>query len=163
MNEALCTLLNVADQLHRRKELAATVGPDWYEPGMMEYLDKSEGQWEAQSGRLLLRFESRGVRYEGRSEQIERLKIGDPISVRRDPQNVYNPNNFVLLTKRGEDVGYVPAELCNAIAPLYDAGLLHFEQCVVSYVEPLSRRSRYARQAVLYVELVCFVKNSSED
>ena len=88
---------------------------------------------------------------------IERLKAGDPITVRRDPQNPYNPNNFVLLTKRGEDVGYMPAELCNAVAPLYDAGLLRFDRAAVSYVEHLSKRSRHARQAVLFLELVCTV------
>ena len=41
----------------------------------------------------------------------------------------------------------------NAIAPLYDAGVLCFEQATVSFVEPISKRSRHAKQAVLFVEL----------
>ena len=45
--------------------------------------------------------------------------------------------------------------MCNAIAPLYDAGNLTFERAAVSYVEPISKRSRYARQGVLFVELKC--------
>jgi hypothetical protein len=160
MNERqtqLNTLLREAEKLRLRHEFAKTVEPNWYEPGQMEYLGQSDSKWEQETGLLTLHFESRGTRYDGRSELIERLKVGDPITVRRDPQNPYNPNNFVLLTKRGEDVGYMPAELCNAVAPLYDAGLLRFDRAAISYVEPLSKRSRHARQAVLFVELVCMV------
>ena len=148
-------LLREAEKLHRRLELSKTVGTDWYEPGQMEYLDKSEGIWDEDAGRLLLRFESRGTRYDGRTELIERVHIGDPITLRRDPANPYNSNNFILLTAQGYDVGNMPAELCNAIAPLYDAGNLTFERAAVSYVEPISKRSRYARQGVLFAELEC--------
>lgn len=147
-------LLREADKLHQRLELSKTVGPDWYEPGQMEHLDQSEGIWDEAAGRLLLRFESRGTRYDGRTELIERVHIGDPITLRRDPANPYNSNNFILLTAQGYDVGNMPAELCNAIAPLYDAGNLTFERAAVSYVEPISKRSRYARQGVLFVELL---------
>ena len=47
----------------------------------------------------------------------------------------------------------MPAELCNAIAPLYDSGNLVFEYSRTSFVEPISKRSRHAKQAVLFVEL----------
>ena len=154
-NEQKASLLREAEKLHRRLELAKTVGPDWYEPGMMEYLDQSDGIWDEIAGRLLLRFESRGTRYDGRTELIERLSVGTPIIVRRDPENPYNPNNFVLETENGEDAGNMPAELCNAIAPLYDAGRLSFEHAAVSYAEPISKRSRYAQQGLLFVELIC--------
>ena len=160
MNERqqqLDALLREAEQLHQRHALAETLQPDHYEPGKMEYLQQSEGLWDPDSGCLTLRFESQGTRYDGRSEMIERLHVGDPITLQRDPQNPYNPNNFVLRTKRGEDVGNLPAELCNVVAPLYDAGSLRFEHAAVSFVEPLSKRSRHARQAVLFVELICTV------
>lgn len=148
-------LLAETDKLHARFELSKTVGPDWYEPGMMEYLDKSEGIWDERSGELMLRFESRGTRYDGRSEAIEDVSRGDRIFVKRDPDNEFNHNNFLLLNAKERDVGNMPAVLCNAIAPLYDAGLLTFESAAVSFVEPITRRSRYARQAVLFVELRC--------
>ena len=151
----LHALLAEAEKLHQRHELSKAVGADWYKPGQMEYLEQSNGVWEPETGRLILRFESRGTRYNSRSEQIERLRIGDPITLHRDPTNPYNPNNFLLLTKSGEDVGNLPAELCNVIAPLYGAGFLRFEHAEVSYVEPLSRRSRHARQAILFVALTC--------
>ena len=157
MTEYLNALLQETAKLHNRLELSRTVGADWYEPGMMEYLDKSEGIWNELSRSLLLRFEARGTRYDGRTERIERVKDGDPIFVQRDPGNPYNSNNFRLLTEKGGDVGNMPAELCNAIAPLYDGGALVFTRACVSYVEPITKRSRYARQAVLFVELVCTV------
>lgn len=150
-------LLREAEKLHLRNTLAETLQPNHYEPGNMEYLEQSDGLWDPESGRLTLRFESRGTRYDGRSEMIERLHVDDPITLQRDSQNPYNPNNFVLRTKRGEDVGNMPAELCNVVAPLYDASALHFVHASVSFVEPLSKRSRHARQAVLFVELVCTV------
>ena len=60
---------------------------------------------------------------------------------------------IIMLTAKGKNVGNMPAELCNAIAPLHDNGNLHFLGASVSYVEPISKRSRHAKQAVLFVEL----------
>ena len=67
MTEYLNALLQETAKLHDRLELSRTVGADWYEPGMMEYLDKSEGIWNELSRSLLLRFEARGTRYDGRT------------------------------------------------------------------------------------------------
>ena len=73
--------------------------------------------------------------------------------MRRDEKNSYNANNFELLTTTGKSLGYIPAELCNVIAPLYDSDKLHLQKAHVSYVEPISKRSRHAKQAVLFVEM----------
>ena len=146
-------LLTEIEKLHRRFLLSENVAPDYFEPGMMEYLEQYEGVYDAQNETIMLRFESKGTRYDGRTERIEQVKIGDAISVVRDRNNKFNSNNFVLLTENGYDVGFVPAELCNAIAPMYDRGELDFREAHVSFVEPISKRSRYAKQAVLFVEL----------
>ena len=140
-------------KLHGRYELSKTVGPDFFEPGMMEYLDQSDGIYDAAAGRIVLRFESRGTRYDDRTEQIERVRLGDEIRVVREETNPFNQNNFMLLTDKDRNVGNMPAELCNAIAPLYDEGSLVFERASVSYVEPISKRSRHAKQAILFVKL----------
>ena len=63
------------------------------------------------------------------------------------------PNCDILFTEKGKDVGNMPAELCNAIAPLYDDGILVIEGASVSFVEPISKRNRHAKQAVLFVEM----------
>lgn len=147
-------LLSEVDKLHERHELSKTAGPDHYDPGMMEYLEESDGSYNANSGELRLRFEARGTRYEGRTERIENVHVGDPILIVRDPDNQYNSNNFILQTEKSQDVGNMPAELCNAIAPLYDNGDLEILSAKVSFVEPISKRSRYAKQAVLFVEML---------
>ena len=146
-------LLREVEHLHQRHELAAAVGPDYFDPGRMEYLEQSDGRYDAAAGSLVIRFESRGTRYDGRTEQIEKVKLGDEVRVTRDEENQFNHNNFLLLTRKGRDIGCMPAELCNVIAPLYDEGAITFESARVSFVEPISKRSRHAKQAVLFVEL----------
>ena len=153
--ELLENLLSVSGKLHEKRILSGRVGPDYFEPGMMEYLDQYEGLYNEEQKDLLLRFESKGTRYSGRTEQIEKVKAGDPVQVLRDQQNQYNENNFRLFTNNGRDIGNMPAELCNAIAPLYDSGALVFKKASVCFVEPISKRNRHAKQAILFVELQC--------
>lgn len=154
MNEIqLDKLIREVQKLHERNILAANVGPDYFEPGMMEYLDQSDGFFDQATGNLFLKFEARGTRYDGRTEVIEKVHQGDPVQIVRDRENPYNPNNFTMLTAKGKNIGHMPAELCNAIAPLYDDGSLIFIHAEVSYVEPLSKRNRHAKQAILFVAL----------
>ena len=70
-------LLTEMAKLHARHELASEMGPDFFEPGMMEYPEQSDGSWDETTGELILRFESKGTRYDGRTEQIEKVKAGD--------------------------------------------------------------------------------------
>lgn len=142
-----------AEKLHARFELSKTAGPDWFEPGMMEYLDKSEGRYDASNGSYLLRFEVKGTRYDGRTERIEFVKTGEPVQIVRDPENRFNPNNFRILNGKGDDLGNMPAELCNVAAPLYDRGLLSVNESVISFADPLSKRGRHAKQGMLFVEM----------
>ena len=148
-------LIEQVEKLHHRQELSRTVGPDYFEPGMMEYLDKSDGVYDPETGKLALRFEVKGTRYEGRTELMENVREGDAIRIVRDYENVYNSNNFSINDGSGKDLGNMPADLCNAIAPLFDDGLMTFQSAAVSYVEPVSKRSRHAKQAILFVETVC--------
>ena len=87
------------------------------------------------------------------TEQIEKVRVGDVILITREPKNAFNPNNFLLYTEKGKDVGNMPAELCNAVAPLYDSGNLVIESAIASFVDPISKRSRHAKQAILFVEM----------
>lgn len=147
------TFLVELEKLHQRRELSLTVGPDYFEPGMMEHLDQYDGVYNPETQEFSLRFEVKGTRYDGRTEQIEKVKVDDPIQIQRDKDNIYNSNNFRVFTQKGKDVGNMPADLCNALAPLYDQNKVKFSSARVSYVEPLSSRSRHAKQAVLFIEL----------
>lgn len=146
-------LLKEIDNLHKRNELSKVVGPSYFEPGMMEYLEQSDGSFDPSTGEVHIRFEARGTRYDGRTERIEKIKSGDPIQIVRDEANKFNTNNFILCTGKGQNVGNMPAELCNAIAPLYDMGAVTIVSAKVSFVEPISKRSRHAKQAILFVEM----------
>ena len=150
-------LLMEANKLHQRKELSKIAGPDYFEPGMMEYLDQAEGTFNEKTGSLVLRFEVKGTRYEGRTELIERIQVGDPISIVREPDNPYNANNFALFEQKGKSLGNMPAELCNVIAPMFDREELRFTIAKVSFVDPISKRSRHAKQAIVFVELRAIV------
>ena len=145
-NALMNVLLEESKKLHEKNELSKTITSDYYEPGMMEFLDKYEGVYDESAGKLILGFESMGTRYEGRTERIESIEAGETIRIVRDAENPFNPNNFVLLTERNKDIGNMPANLCNAVAPLFDNGNLMFEKAFVSYVEPISVRSRYAKK-----------------
>ncbi len=151
-------LLTEVEKLHQRNELSKTVGPDWYDPGMMEYLNQSDGAFDPDTGSLLLRFEARGTRYEGRTEQIEKVHVGDALRIEREPENPFNANNFRILTANGQNVGNMPAELCNVTAPLFDKGSLSIDSAAVSFVEPISKRNRHAKQAILFVEMQCSIQ-----
>ena len=160
MELQLDNLLREVQKLHGRNELSKSIGADYFEPGMMEYLDKSDGSFDRSSGSLLLRFEARGTRYDGRTEVIENVHLGDPLQIVRDRENPFNSNNFTLLTGKNKNVGNMPAELCNVLAPFYDEGTLLIRNAEVSYVEPISRRNRHAKQAVLFVSLEADVRTS---
>ena len=161
MNERVEFLLAEVNKLHARNELSQTVAVDYFEPGMMEYLEQSEGLVDNETGEVLLRFEVKGTRYEGRTEQIEKVQLLDEVLLRRDEKNIYNANNFEFLTSTGKSLGNMPAELCNVIAPLYDSDELQLLKAHVSYVEPISKRSRHAKQAILFVELKLRIQNSN--
>ena len=146
-------LFSEAEKLHKKYELSQNMAPDFFEPIMLEYLDKFDGVVDKEKGEVMLSFDSRGTRYDGRTEQIENVRCGEEITIVRDPENRFNPNNFMLFTAKGVNVGNMPAELCNVIAPLYDAEMISFINVKVSFVDPISKRSRYAKQATLFVEL----------
>lgn len=158
MDERRSLLLAEVNKLHARKELSRTVDADYFEPGMMEYLDQYEGLFNVATGEIVIRFEVKGTRYEGRTEQIEKVQLDDVVVVRRDEKNSYNANNFELLTTTEKSLGCIPAELCNVLAPLFDSGELLVQKACVSYVEPISKRSRHAKQAVLFVEMKLLVQ-----
>ena len=138
--------------------LSKTVGPDYYEPGMMENLDQYLGEYDEDRKRIMIRCESKGLRYENRTQNLERITVGQSVQILRDHNNVFNSNNFAINSENDASLGYLPAELCNAMGPLYDAGCLEICSAQAAYIEQLAERSRYAKQGVLFVEMVLQLK-----
>ena len=154
-------LLEAVAGLQEKKELAAAVGPDWYEPGRMENLEQYLGKYDESSGVITLRTDSKGLRYDERTPRLDYLAVGDPVRLVREPDNPFNANNIRFLSEDGEDLGTPSAALCNVIAPLWDAGALSVRSARVSYIERIRDRSRYARQGVLFVEIRMELKSAN--
>ena len=154
-------LLEAVAGLQEKKELAAAVGPDWYEPGRMENLEQYLGKYDESSGVITLRTDAKGLRYDERTPRLDYLAVGDPVRLVREPDNPFNANNIRFLSEDGEDLGTPSAALCNVIAPLWDAGALSVRSARVSYIERIRDRSRYARQGVLFVEIRMELKSAN--
>ena len=146
-------LLNEIAKLQSKKELSANVGPDYYEPGNMEYLDQYLGVYDESAKTIMLRTEAKGLRYDERTPRLDYLSISDPVQLVREPGNPFNENNIAILSESGESLGNLSAELCNVISPLMDLGYIMIRDAHVSYVERIRDRSRYARQGILFVEV----------
>ena len=146
-------LLAEASKLQKKKELSEQIEPDYYNPGMMENLEHYLGAFDAEENTLTIRTESKGLRYEGRTPRLDELKVGDPVFIVREPGNIYNSNNFMINSEKGESLGNLSAVLCDVIAPLFDPGYVIIDEAHVSYVERIKERSRYAKQGVLFIEI----------
>lgn len=150
-------------KLETKRLLSETVSDDYYEPGMMENLNQYLGLFDEASGTIEIKFESRGLRYDERTQHLNRMRAGDELKIVREKENPFNSNNFMIMNGRNESLGNMPAELCNVIGPLYDAGFLEILSSTVSYLERISERSRYARQGVMFVYLKMRLKQWEED
>ena len=65
---------------------------------------------------------------------------------------IISMGDTTILTEKRKQLGHFPATLCTKIAPLHDSGMISFDMPEVSFVDPKSKRSRHAKQAVLLVE-----------
>ena len=139
--------------LRGRKQFFVSITPDYYEPGYMEFMDQYDGEYYPETGKFNMSFEVRGVKYEGRMERIEFLHQGDSVQMVRDLENESNPNRIRVLTLKGKDIGLVPEELSNSMAPLLDEGAISFSDVAIQYVEPISQRNRNAVKPILFVRV----------
>jgi hypothetical protein len=90
---------------------------------------------DAQSGRYLARdapeLAERGLRTAGvagaglhhrEALQWEKVVPGAPLDLRRDPENEHDPNAIAVDARGGDQLGWVPREIAEDLAPELDAG-----------------------------------------
>lgn len=154
INDNWNSLFREIEKLEEKYKLSQNLPEDYFEPGNMEYLDKYRGVYNKEKNLIGIRTDVKGLRYEGRTLKLENMNIGDAINIRRENSNRYNYNNFSVFDENGYNLGNLSAELCNVIAPIYDAGYLTMEKSAVSFIEKIGERSRYAMQGVLFIEIV---------
>lgn len=152
-------LIEYAKFLHNSSKEPSFIMSELFRIGMI-YLDKYDGYYDENKNSLLLKVDVKGTKYERRAEIIEKLKIGDKIDIIRDNTNEYNSNNFIVLSNR-YNIGVLQKKLCNLLAPLFDNDYITSIDSRVSYVEPLLKRSVFASEAIVFVELIIQFKNSN--
>lgn len=69
------------------------------------------------------------------------LKIGQPLCLKREPENPYDPNAIAIRTEDHWICGYVPAYQAQWISPLVDAGLIQFGQVFAVEIDSFVCRS----------------------
>lgn len=150
-------LLNTVNEYQKKKDRADQIGPDYYEPGEMEYLDQYLSVYDESRNMISIQTEAKGLRYEDRTPRLDFLAVGDPLEIVREPDNPFNENNFMILSEKEESLGNLPAELCNVLAPLVDLGYAEIRNPHVCFVERIRDRSRYAKQGVLFVSMEVYL------
>jgi hypothetical protein len=90
------------------------------DPGSERYLPRDAPELAARGLRVL------GVAG-ARDHHAEALASGEvgpgrPLELRRDPDNVHDPNAIAVLAPGGERVGWVPRDAAAELAPQLDAG-----------------------------------------
>jgi hypothetical protein len=90
---------------------------------------KAAAQIKAREERLLNRplasanFMVAGVTHEGRAHSVAQYAcVGDPVDLIRDPTNVHDSNAIEVRLKGGWQIGYVPREDAERLAPVMDRG-----------------------------------------
>ena len=84
-----------------------------------------------------------------RNERIEKVRVGDPVELVREPDNQYDFNAILVRNSDGS-LGYISAEDNSFIAPLLDSGEFTCEAEVTTVI-PLSKRSEKCRASILKI------------
>lgn len=80
-----------------------------------------EPSTDPSTGRTSCLFLAHGVRHiDGAPERIGRLRKGDPLGLRPEPDNPSDPRALLLDARQGEPVGYVPALLLDYVHTVRD-------------------------------------------
>ena len=63
-----------------------------------------------------------GLCFENRYRRLEALHAGDPLVLRREPDNEIGGDAILVLNEATETLGYVPRTISRWLAPAMDAG-----------------------------------------
>ncbi len=64
-----------------------------------------------------------GVTFEGRQALVERLAVGEPLRIERQPDNPYDENAIALFDRYGDQVGFLNRRLAAALSGAIDSGV----------------------------------------
>ncbi|MBL8063356.1 MAG: hypothetical protein JNK32_10075 [Anaerolineales bacterium] len=61
-----------------------------------------------------------GVNYKKRQSAVKNLRANEQVFLRREPYNPYDPSAIRVETSSGQQIGYIPKEVAQALAPYLD-------------------------------------------
>lgn len=76
-----------------------------------------------------------------RPQTCLRLKMGEQVKIVREPQNAYDSNAIAVCNTKGEQCGYVPANMARWIAPVMDAGIIKVKDARVEWATDWGQRT----------------------
>ena len=79
-------------------------------------------EWQPTSDEPRYTFRVVGDQYEGRSQWIDRLNLGDPVSIIREPSNPYDENAVAVFDTNRHQIGYLKREVAAWFAQILDRG-----------------------------------------
>ena len=88
--------------------------------------------------------------FEGRAERIERLKIGDPVTL-NPSWDKYDPNRLEVFSALGS-IGYLPSDISDQLTPLLSTDNLVCSGIVIE-IRPLSQRNKLARSPFVAISV----------
>lgn len=89
------------------------------------------------------------TQHEGRIARIEKVKVGDLVTLVRKPENEFDYNTIDVRNSEGS-LGYLDADACEIFAPILDDGRTTYSAYIYS-VTPLSKRSKRCRTALVEI------------
>lgn len=81
-------LIKLTAAYDEKLALSREVGPDHYDPGMMENLEQYKGVYDEAIKQIVIRCEPKGLRYDNRTANLEAMAVGDDVNVIRDANNM---------------------------------------------------------------------------
>lgn len=102
-----------------------------------------------------------GTQYEGRTERIENVKVGDPVYLIREPDSSYDRYAIDVRNDEGS-LGHLDADTAKLLAGLIDEEMI---ECAawVKEVIPLSQRGKQAKTAIITIGLELTSSIEEED
>lgn len=115
-----------------------------------------------QQNMVQIEIEVMGTQFNGRTELIEFLQVGDKLQIVRDADNYFDQFTLSVCNEKGEELGTMWVNLADELSPLLDAGLARIIDSHVKQVVPLSKREQGTVKAILQMEMTILLIPSKE-
>ena len=98
------------------------------------------------------KFELQATQFEGRNDRIEIIKVGEKLTLLREPDSDFDPNSIDVRWEK-DSMGYLPWDVAAILADPLDDEMIDAIAEVVEVV-PLSQRSKICKKGLVYVKII---------